>query len=70
MSEFDLNAAIQAAKGIDAVAFKDSVQSALANKVSDALDAKKMELAGNFLKTDSEDSEQETEQETETHGEE
>lgn len=56
MSDFDLKDAINAAKGADAMAFKDVIQSAIADKVSTAVDFKKMELAGNILKTGSEES--------------
>lgn len=56
MSDFDLKDAITAVKDADAMAFKDVIQSAIADKVSTAVDYKKMELAGNILNTGSEES--------------
>lgn len=56
MSDFDLKDAITAVKDADAMAFKDVIQSAIADKVSTAVDYKKMELAGNILNTGSDES--------------
>lgn len=56
MSDFDLKDAITAVKDADAMAFKDVIQSAIADKISTAVDYKKMELAGNILNTGSDES--------------
>jgi hypothetical protein len=52
MSEFDLNAAVQAAKAEDVLSFKDAIAAAIEDKVSNNLELKKMELAGNIFKSD------------------
>ena len=41
--------AIQAAQNQDAASFRDAVHNALAAKVQDALDLKRMEVASSFL---------------------
>jgi hypothetical protein len=72
MSEFDLNAAINAAKAEDVLSFKDTVTAAIEDKLSNNLELKKMELAGNMFKTDEPeaevdieiDAEEESEEET------
>lgn len=58
MSDFDLKSAIDAAKEQDVLSFKDIIQSAIEDKVSDNLELKKMELAGSLF--GQQDSEEET----------
>jgi len=49
--------AIQAAQNQDAASFRDAIHNALAAKVQDALDLKRMEVASSFLNPPAEEEE-------------
>ena len=49
--------AIQAAQNQDASGFRDALHNALASKVQDALDLKRMEVASSFLNPPAEEEE-------------
>ena len=57
--------AVNALAAGDTVAFKQSIQNMLNNKVADYLDVKKLDVAQNFLKVKDDGSNEEEEPETE-----
>ena len=58
--------AIQAAADQDAVGFRDAIGAALAAKIEDALELKKIEIASNMLAPQHQEEELSAEQEIET----
>jgi hypothetical protein len=54
-----IHTAIQAAANKDANAFRDAIGAALATKIEDALELKKIEIASNMFNQSEEQSEQE-----------
>jgi hypothetical protein len=51
--------AIQSAKDQDANAFREAINAALANKIQDALELKRVEIASNMFNSEEEPAEQE-----------
>jgi|TARA_R100001129_G_scaffold181438_1_gene160735 hypothetical protein len=65
MKQGDGMDAVNALAAGDTVAFKQSIQNMLNNKVADYLDVKKLDVAQNFLKVKDDGSNEEEEPETE-----
>ena len=65
MKQGDGMDAVNALAAGDTVAFKQSIQNMLNNKVDDYLDVKKLDVAQNFLKVKDDGSNEEEEPETE-----
>ena len=65
MKQGDGMDAVNALAAGDTVAFKQSIQNMLNNKVADYLDIKKLDVAQNFLKVKDDGSNEEEEPETE-----
>ena len=65
MKQGDGMDAVSALAAGDTVAFKQSIQNMLNNKVADYLDVKKLDVAQNFLKVKDDGSNEEEEPETE-----
>ena len=65
MKQGDGMDAVNALAAGDTVAFKQSIQNMLNNKVADFLDVKKLDVAQNFLKVKDDGSNEEEEPETE-----